>query len=852
MPRAAHPLHLGPAPPRRWRGVSWSLLYCGSALCFGTAPSIVSAAMTFDTAALLDDASIAGSTAASVNLPRAAPSSAPMPAPPPSPAPLSFGKLPSAPPPLSPRSAASTQPSGLLFLELILNGRATKSIIPVRFENGSISLRPQDLQQLGVKIHSNGDLLHIADIPQARFEYHAAAQSLSLHLPDHLLPQHIIGRARERLQITPAETAILLSYDAFISTGLQNSDPQISLFLEPRITGRFGVFTSSGLWRNGPYGGYKRYDSSFRTSDAGSATTWEFGDFITRNLSQASAVRLGGVQVSRDFAVRPDIITYPMPRFAGRAALPSTVELLVDGRSLINTQVDPGQFLLDTLPLGSGAGEAQLVVTDIHGNAVTANLPFYISSNLLASGLTDFAVSAGFFRKDYAVKNFSYGDVAASASLRHGLTDTLTGEIRAETSRDFWLLGGGIQSRLATWGILSASVAHSHYRGQSGQQISFGYDYQAGSLSLALRHMRQSRNYHDLGELGDDASPTGRHQSIAGVNLSMGRAGSIGLNYAEYRDGRQPSTRYANLNYARPIFARGQLYAQAGRDLRSKGWNASLTFSLSLGGRGGSLSAGIADQSHGERSYRMDYSRSVPSDSGIGWNIGGSYAENGSTAWRADMQLRTRPAQFRFGGAGAHHRGGANYQNIWAGASGGLVYMDGIFVASNQLPSSFAVVSTNGFGDIPVRYENQLMGRTNQSGKLFIPNMAPWYSGKVSIDPLDLPADITVPDVERRVAVESGRGVHIRFALAKSQPALATLRLPSGEFVPAGSAVMAGGQILTHIGWDGLLYLEDINAAPKGLLTIITTDQSSCHTALPTSKLTPENWNLGDLPCSPL
>ncbi|MCC2601944.1 fimbria/pilus outer membrane usher protein [Sphingopyxis yananensis] len=766
---------------------------------------------------------------------------------------LSYGQLPSAPPLRS--SISSTNKGngadGLLFLELILNGRRTGQIIPVYLEQDSVRLRPQDLQQQGVDLHVNGDHLLLGDIPDARFEYHVADQSLSIDLPTHLLPSQNIGPKRRRLDITPADTAFLLNYDAFISTGFDNSPAQISVFLEQRIAAQFGSLSTSGFWRNGPHGGYKRYDTSFRTSHADSSTTWEFGDFITRSLADASAVRLGGVQISRDFSVRPDIITYPLPRFAGRAALPSTVELLIDGRSVTNTQVDPGQFLLDTLPFSSGAGEAQLVVTDMHGQATTTSLPFYISSNLLASGLTDFAISAGFFRQDYARKNFSYGDFAASASLRHGISDNMTGELRAETSDNFWLIGGGLQSRLATLGVLSASGSYSQHRGQNGHALTIGYDYQAGRFSMALRHMRQSRFFVDLGKLDLLNEPSARRHSLASVNLSMGRYGSMGLNYVEYQQQGQDSNRYANLHWSVPVGSRWQIYAQAGRDFSPRGWNASVAATLSLGPQVGSITAGVTDQSRGERSYRADYSRALPTDGGFGWNVGANISDDGRKNWRGDVQLRTQAAQFRVGGFGYMGHQGRNQHSLWAGVSGGMVLIDGFFVAANQLPSSFALVSTNGYADIPVRYEHQLIGRTNQNGHLFLPAVTPWYAAKIAIDPLDLPANVSVAQVEQSLAIASGRGAHVRFNIRPLQPALASIRGPDGQFIAAGSPVYIGQNIVTYIGWDGLLYLEDSAAAPDARILIIPDNSAKCTVTLPLHQLTPDQWMIGELPCLP-
>jgi len=91
------------------------------------------------------------------------------------------------------------------------------------------------------------------------------------------------------------------------------------------------------------------------------------GDLITGGLSWTRPVRLGGIQWRRNFGVRPDLITYPIPSFASQATVPSTVELLVNNIQQFGTQVNDGPFVLDTFPRISGAGEATLVVRDALG-----------------------------------------------------------------------------------------------------------------------------------------------------------------------------------------------------------------------------------------------------------------------------------------------------------------------------------------------------------------------------------------------------------------------------------------------------------------------------------------------------
>ena len=71
------------------------------------------------------------------------------------------------------------------------------------------------------------------------------------------------------------------------------------------------------------------------------------GDIITGSKTTwGSSVRLGGFQVQRNYSTRPDLITYPLPQFIGQAALPSTVDLIINGQKTSSTEVQSGPFIL--------------------------------------------------------------------------------------------------------------------------------------------------------------------------------------------------------------------------------------------------------------------------------------------------------------------------------------------------------------------------------------------------------------------------------------------------------------------------------------------------------------------------
>src|SRR5207342_1785884 len=140
-----------------------------------------------------------------------------------------------------------------------------------------------------------------------------------------------------------------------------------------------------------------------------------------------------GLQWRRNFSVRPDLITFPVPRFSGQATVPSAVELLVNNVQQFGGDVDDGPFVIDSFPHISGAGEATLVVRDALGRTTQTSVPIYVDYQRLAPGLSDFSLEAGALRRGDATDNDHYDhDVVASGSYRRGLSDTFTLEAHAE------------------------------------------------------------------------------------------------------------------------------------------------------------------------------------------------------------------------------------------------------------------------------------------------------------------------------------------------------------------------------------------------------------------------------------
>jgi outer membrane usher protein len=745
-----------------------------------------------------------------------------------------YGDLP--PPPQRANIAADQR----LELELFVNGMRSGIIAHVVKQGPRFQLRAEDLRRAGLQFQATGEALFLDSLDGVRADYDAPRQQLHLTVSPEYLPAQRLGDRQADFRPAEYDMGALLNYDVYVSGG-RNAPVQASLWHEARLFGPAGIFSTTGALRSGSRSGYIRFDTYWRWSDERSMTTVEAGDIITRTLPWAPAVRLGGVQLSRDFSVRPDIITYPLPEFAGTAALPSTVELVVNGQRIAGSQVNPGPFSLGTLPPINGYGEANLIVTDMQGRSVATATPFYVSSALLRPGLTDYSIAAGAFRRNYGIKSFDYGGLAASASARHGVTGGVTLEVRAEIADDMQLAGGGGVVKLGNFGTLNASYSRSFRNGSDGGQLTFGYDYQTRGFSIGLRHSRQDGDYVDLGLLDRDDRGGRERLTTATASLSLGRAGTLGLGYFDIRQKRGRDARFANISWALPLWGESRLYASLSREFADRDWSGALTLTIPLGS--GSVSAGVAQSRDGRQSLRADYTRPVPTEGGFGWSASAQSEGGRSPYLRGDLAWRTQPIQLRAGAYGRDDVTG------WFGASGSLVFMDGAFFAANRLSDAFAVVSTDGEAGIPVRYENQLIGNTNRNGQLLIPATSAYYPARYDIDTLSLPANVKAPIVSQRIAIAAGSGHVIRFPVARMTAARATIRNLAGELLPAGAIATINGASTTYVGWDGLLFID--NVAADNVVEVTLADGATCRAIFKAPQQAAEIIDLGDLTCRP-
>jgi outer membrane usher protein len=718
------------------------------------------------------------------------------------------------PPPGAP--ADSTVAEAVLYLDLTINGMPAQDVIRVVQRGAELRIRASDLAAAGVVAPIADEWITLGNAADLQFRYDVNALRLEIVVPSHwLAAQHFEARTAQAMPAT-SDAGMLLNYAANIidSSGIGAA---ASLWTELRAFNSGGVFSHTGIARrvidseidrNFRQRDYVRFDTSWSYADENALHSWTIGDLVTPAQSWSSPVRLAGLKLSRDFRLRPDLITYPLPQFAGETAVPTTLDLFINGRRVRSEELRPGPYTISTIPFVTGAGEATLVTTDVTGRQVTTTLPFYASSELLRRGLIDYAASFGSLRQDYGLENFAYGGLASTGSIRYGLTNSFTLEGQAElanaSSGTYGLIGAGAISTLGTRGIVNASVSTSTSAEGDGQQYTFGYRYAVGGMNFGYQGARVSKYFRSLATVDKQGSTvSGANSDVVTAGVSWGPFGSTSVSYLRVAPRGHDESRFVNLSYSRHLASALSLSLFASHDLERDETTAMAQVMASFGHRG-NVRVGT-QQGDGARKS-IQYARPTPSYGGFGWNLGLVRDETDRTSGDANLAWSTDYARAEAGFTSSAH---ADVR--WFDLRGSLLAMGGGLFAARQINDAFVVVETEGQSDLPVRYENQLIGRTNRSGRLLIPSVTSHYAGRLSVDALGLPPEVVVNDVDQRVVVKRNSGVVLKFDVSRRRPALLKLVDMQGAAIPVGSiAFDTRTDQSGTVGYDGLAYFEDL------------------------------------------
>lgn len=399
-----------------------------------------------------------------------------------------------------------------LFLLVSINGRDTGLVAEFAqgLQSQRISAQREELEGIGIAAPPRlGRTVFLDQIPGLSFVYDAPSQVLHITARGAaLIPVEISAVPQQHLPEAQAGLGVALNYrvtanlgNDIFADGFRPRDAFASLDL--RAFTPIGVLTTTGSVSSGlddPGSAvFERYDTFFTVSRPGRMMTLTAGDFTTSGPAWARPVRLGGLQIRRDFSLRDDVVTSPLLSFSGSPAVPSSIEVYVDNVRAYSGAVASGPFNLSNVPMITSAGEAVFVLRDAAGNEQTTMVPFFATQNLLTGGMLDYSLEAGRTRLPYGDGRSSYGQgTALAVSLRYGVSDRLTVETRAEALGALTMAGLGVHTVLFNRAEVSLAGGASVNGADTGSFVFGALRTELGGVGVRLSTRRTFDTFQDL------------------------------------------------------------------------------------------------------------------------------------------------------------------------------------------------------------------------------------------------------------------------------------------------------------------------------------------------------------------
>lgn len=745
------------------------------------------------------------------------------------------------PPPSAPEPAAADLP---MVVSVLLNGEPMGDTFAVRREADDWLVPREDLVRWGLSsgaadgadrpdhLLEGRPHLSLKSIEGLTIRFDAQTLTLELTAQPQLLRRTDLSRIAP--PPTPREAggrSGFLNWAAEYDTG---------------VGGTGGLSTEAG-WRDGNLmllsqgntvrradgqDAFVRLGSSAVLDQPSRGQRWTAGDLFAQGVTLAPGVQLGGIAVARMDAYDPYRIRYPLGAVRGQAILPSEVEVYVDGQRVRSERVRPGEFELNDLLSGQGAGAVQVVVRDPYGREQRFDYTLYTTDQLLRAGLDEYQYAAGWLRRGYGERSSDYGPPAASVQHRWGWTDAATLGLRATARSGLYNGGPGITLRLGSAGVLSTTVAFSGAAGVRAQALALRYDYQSRRWGVGAALRRDGRGYATVGEFLTMSNlrqetylyASGRVGGWGHLWLSRSQVLARGAAEVPVPTGFQATLlgdrRSTTLGAARALpGGGGSARLSVARTVDAQGARAELAVAAVFVLDSRSIVAASSRAGGGRHSHAVQWTRSPPQGEGWGHDLSAAYDRTSGRALegRAATQLNAPAVRLRAEYEARH--GAAGMPGTDRGrlaASGGLAWLDGRVHASRPIEGGFALVKVGDLAGVPVRVNGAPAGQTDARGELFVPQLSPWYENQIGIDAGRLPIDYGVPRLQQRVALPERAGIVVDFEARPVKALAARLVRPGPHGVqPLARAIVrlrgAGRDVETATGLQGELYLEGLS-----------------------------------------
>jgi len=504
------------------------------------------------------------------------------------------------------------------------------------------------------------------------------------------------------------------------------------------------------------------------------------GDAVSSAGAWSRPIRFGGVVWSTDFSLQQGFISAATPSINGSAALPSTVDILIDNQKRQSDSINAGPFEIINFPTVTGAGQINVLVKDILGVETLTTQSFYSTPRLLKTGLNEFSFEIGMERRNYGFESNAYDKPFVAETYRHGF-DGYTMEVRTELQASRQALGVGFAGLIKKYAVIHLAVAASNAKKQEGLHQIFGVERSSKNLNLNFQIEHYDRDFLQMGALASEIKP--RQKLLWGLGVNVYRNLWISHNLISQSNWNSDKFNLASANLSIPLIENISLNLYVNKQFgQNKDFTGGLNINMPFSN---ARSAAISSNQNaeGEIYSNIEFNQGVVNGTGVGYRIRAS--DDPAQKLLANISAKT-PVNTMTLDAGQSQ----SSSSFRLSTSGSLGMLGGLpFASQNIGHGSFAVIKVSDEANVDVYLSNRKIASTNSNGLALLPNLLPYQQNKVSIRPEDLPFDLDINETTLLLNPFARSGLFASMDVMKTNNRLVRLLKADGTLMPMGAKV---------------------------------------------------------------
>jgi len=606
-----------------------------------------------------------------------------------------------------------------------------------------------------------------------------------------------------------------------------------------------------GLWQLRHQGNlrYSNSNSQANAFDYNSVRTWVqrpipalestliLGDSYT-NSNLLGGLSFRGLKLSTDQKMWPQGRRGYAPEVRGIAGSAARVVIKQGGKTIYETSVPPGEFVINDLYNTPMQGDLNVEVIESNGQISTFTVPYSSTPDSVRTGNWNYELVMG------AVSQFNdVNNRFIEGTLQYGLNNHITTNFGTRFTQDYQaaLIGGVFSSSAGAFGLNTTwSRADLGHKGvETGWRVegSYSNSFSTGTNIVFSAYRYSTIGFRDLqdvlgvlrqqksGIVYDSDTLKQRNRLSMTISQPMADWGSFYLtgSTADYYGDKSRinqlqlgySNTYNNVSYNFSV-ARQQV-VMSNKTISSQQKRTENTISLSVsipldfGSNRSSVSFDAnktTDSKNG--SVKLVGSAGKKGDftyalySGIENSAGQGY----SSTWGANVQQNTAIGSFR----GAFSSG-KHYQQLSVGSSGSLVLHDGGLTFGPYISDTFALVYAPGAKGALIK--NGQGASIDRFGYAIMPSLTAYRYNNITLDTSEMVGDAELKGGGERIVPYFGSMTKVSFETITGRAVLINLTsLTHHISIPMGADVLdQNNESIGMVGQGGQIYarLNDVS-----------------------------------------